>query len=258
MNTLLRPSRITGFMILSLAAGLAVWLSRPSHLASAAEPAASEPNVLTQAERDAGWRLLFDGKTLAGWRGYKTQAAPASWKIVDGSLVSKPAEGEALGHLLTVEQFDDFELTFDWKMVAGGNSGVFYRVTETQENPWDSGPEYQVLDNTRHLDGHNPLASASSCYAVYPPVSDLTKPVGEWNQSRIVAKGQHVEHWLKGEKVVEYEMGNPDWIAHVKTSRYWATPEWGRAAKGHFCLQDYGIAIEFRNIKVREIMAGKN
>ncbi len=255
MNTLLRPSLTAGLVALSLAALLGSWLSRPSRIANAAETGASAHNTLTQAERDAGWRLLFDGETLAGWRGYKAQAAAASWKIVDGSLGSRPAPGEALGHLITIEQFGDFELRFDWKMAAGGNSGVMYRVTEAQENPWDSGPEYQVLDNTKHPDGHNPLASASACYAVYPPAKDVTKPVGEWNQSRIVAKGPRVEHWLNGEKVVEYEVGTPNWAAHVKTSRYWATPEWGRALKGHFCLQDNGIALEYRNIKVRVIEA---
>ncbi len=255
MNTLLRPSLTAGLVALSLAALLGSWLSRPSRIANAAETGASAHNTLTQAEREAGWRLLFDGKTLAGWRGYKAQAVPASWKIVDGSVVSKPAEGEALGHLITNEQFADFELRFDWKMVAGGNSGVMYRVTETQENPWDSGPEYQVLDNTNHPDGHNPLASASACYAVYPPAKDVTKPLGEWNQSRIVAQGPRVEHWLNGEKVLEYEVASPNWTSYVKTSRYWATPEWGRAVKGHFCLQDYGIALEYRNIKVRVIEA---
>jgi hypothetical protein len=240
-----------------LALSADVLLLRRLPAAGAAEPDATPLNTLTRAEQDAGWRLLFDGKTLAGWRGYKAQAPAASWKIVGGSLVSMPKPGEAQGHLLSADQFDDFELSLEWKMAPGGNSGVMYRVTEARENPWDSGPEYQVLDNTRHLDGNNPLSSASACYAVYPPAKDLTKPVGEWNQARIVAKGPRVQHWLNGEKVVEYEVGTDDWSAHLKTSRFWATPDWGRAPKGHICLQDYGNPIEFRNIKVRAIGQGK-
>ncbi len=256
MNVSLRRFIGAGLAV-SIGAGLAGWLFGASHLVNAAETGASSANVLSEAERDAGWRLLFDGQTLAGWRGYKGQAAAASWKIVGGSLGSKPAAGEALGHLISNEQFGDFELRFDWKMVAGGNSGVMYRVTEAQQNPWDSGPEYQVLDNTKHPDGHNPLSSASACYAVYPPAKDASKPVGEWNEGRIVATGNRVEHWLNGEKVVQYEVGTPDFSAHLKTSRYWATPEWGRAARGHLCLQDYGSALEYRNIKVRVIDATK-
>ena len=218
-----------------------------------AAAAQDPPNALTNAEKEAGWRLLFDGTTTAGWRGYKSEKMPPSWKVVDGSLVSKPAPGEQTNHVVTVEQFDDFELSLEWKMVAGGNSGIMYRATEEREWPWDSGPEYQILDNAGHLDGNNPLASASACYAVYPPAKDLTRPLGEWNQTRIVANGNRIEHWLNGERVVAYEVGTDAWTAHVKTSRFWATPGYGRSPKGHICIQDYGNAIEYRNIKVRPI-----
>ena len=253
-----RLPRLAAALLAAAVAALAGSMSPVAsgrHARAAQAPPANDPapNALTQQERDAGWRLLFDGKTTAGWRGYKAQAVPPSWKVVDGSLVSLPKPGESTGHLITVEQYDNFELALEWKAAPGGNSGIIYRATEDKENPWDSGPEYQVLDNTKHIDGSNPLASASACYAVYPPAKDLTRPVGEWNRARIVADGPHVEHWLNGEKVLEYDVGTDDWTAHVKTSRFWATPGWGRAAKGHVCIQDYGNPMEFRGIKIRPI-----
>lgn len=220
----------------------------------ATEPAETPPNMLLDAEREAGWKLLFDGTTTNGWRGYKAESMPKSWKVIDGSLVSSPAEGEGLGHIVTTEQYDNFELALEWKAAPGGNSGIIYRATEEKENPWDSGPEYQILDNTGHIDGNNPLASASACYAVFAPERDLTRPVGQWNQTRIVANGNNVEHWLNGEKVLEYEIGTEKWIAHVKTSRFWATPGWGKSPRGHICIQDYGNPIEYRNIKVRPLV----
>lgn len=215
------------------------------------------PNSLSQAERDAGWRLLFDGQTTNGWRTYKGQGVAPSWKVVDGSLVSAPKQGEATGDLMSVDAFDDFELVLDWKMVAGGNSGVMYRVTEDKPNPWDSGLEYQILDNAGHLDGQNPLSSAAACYAIYGPAKDVTKPLGQWNRSRIVARGYDIEHWLNDERVVAFRIGSPSWAAHLKTSKFYLefynNTQFARASKGHFCLQDYGNGIEFRNLKVRPL-----
>jgi hypothetical protein len=254
-----RTSRRAVVTVIACFASTVPVLVGPPLVTRAAPADAPQANTLTQQERDAGWKLLFDGKTAAGWRGYKAEAGkmPPSWKVVDGSLVSKPAAGETLGHIVTDEQFDNFELAWEWKMAPGGNSGVMYRVTEAKESPWDTGPEYQILDNARHLDGNNPLASASACYAVYPPAKDLTKPVGEWNQSRIVADGPHVEHWLNGEKVLEYDVGTEAWQAHLKTSKYWTNPDYGRAPKGHVCIQDYGNPIEYRNIKIRPMAPAK-
>lgn len=227
----------------------------------AAVACGEEPNVLTDEERDAGWRLLFDGSTTAGWRGYKSTEVPASWKVEEGSLLSRPRAGESRGDIVTVEQFDDFELVLDWKMTAGGNSGVIYRATEEYEYVWQSGPEYQILDNARHLDGLNPLASAGACYAVFAPCKDATRPVGQWNRARIVARGNHVEHWLNGEKLLEYEIGSDRWLAHVKTSKFFQSAygqsNWGRSLKGHIGLQDYGGAIEYRNIKLRPLPAAR-
>lgn len=216
---------------------------------------AQEPNTLSADEKDAGWKLLFDGSTTTGWRGYKSTTMPASWRVENGSLLSRPQPGESTGDIVTTDQYDDFELCLEWKMTAGGNSGIIYRATEDNDQVWESGAEYQILDNTGHMDGLNPLASAGACYAVFAPAKDVTRPLGEWNQTRIVARGEHVEHWLNGEKLLEYEVDSQVWLAHVKTSKYFWTAygkgNWGRAPKGHIALQDYGGAIEFRNIKIR-------
>ncbi len=238
--------------------GLSILLAS-SALAAAAY--AEEPNTLSDEEEKAGWRLLFDGKTAAGWRGYRSQTMPASWKVENGSLLSRPQTGEVRGDIITVDQFDDFELVLEWKMTRGNNSGVIYRATEEHRNVWESGPEFQILDNTRHLDGLNKLASAGACYAVFAPARDATRPVGEWNQSRIVAQGKHVEHWLNGEKLLEYDIGSDRWQAHVKTSKFFETAygrgNWGLAPKGHIGLQDYGGAIEYRSIKLRAVPVKK-
>jgi hypothetical protein len=198
--------------------------------------------------------LLFDGQTTAGWRGYRSDRVPASWRVENGSLLSRRQKGESAGDIVTLKTYDDFELSFQWKMTPGGNSGVVYRASEERDNVWETGPEYQVLDNKRHLDGLNPLASAGACYAVFAPAKDATRPVGQWNDARIVARGKHVEHWLNGEKVVEYDVGTDRWQAHVKTSKFYLTAygrgNWGRAPQGHIALQDYGGGIEFRSIKL--------
>jgi hypothetical protein len=215
----------------------------------------SKVNTLTAAEQRAGWRLLFDGQTTAGWRAYGGKSMPPSWKVVHGALVSVPGSPQERGDIVTLEQFDNFELTLEWKMAPGGNSGLQYRVSEDSKNPWDSGPEYQIVDHTSHEDGLNPLSSASGCYAVYAPSKDLTRPVGQWNKTRLVANGSHVEHWLNGRKVVSYEVGSKEWLVRVKTSKFINSKTYGRAPKGHLCLQDYGFPIEFRNIKLRPLPA---
>ena len=223
---------------------------------------AEDHNSLSDEESDAGWRMLFDGKSTAGWRGYKSNTVPDSWKVENGALLTRREQGKSAGDIITVGQFADFELILEWKMTGGNNSGVIYRATEQHDQVWQSGPEYQILDNASHLDGLNTLASAGACYAVFAPAKDATRPVGQWNQTRILAAGKHVEHWMNGEKLLEYEVGSNRWKAHVKTSKFFPTAygqsNWGLAEKGHIGLQDYGGAIEFRSIKIRLLPAGGN
>jgi hypothetical protein len=205
--------------------------------------------MLTAAEKAAGWKLLFDGKSLAGWRSYKTETPPTGWRAEDGVLIR---DGEG-GDLMTAGQYGDFEMRFEWKITENGNSGVIYRIATTEPYPWHTGPEYQILHNAGHKDGANPITSAGSNYAVNEPVNDVTRPVGEWNEGRVIARGNHVEHWMNGVKVVGYEIGSPDWETRVKASKFGKIPPYGRTERGYIALQDHGNVVAYRNLKIREL-----
>ena len=204
---------------------------------------------LNAKEKAEGWKLLFDGKSLAGWRSYKSTTPPTGWRAVNGELVR---DGEG-GDLMTADQYGDFDLRFEWKITENGNSGIIYRIATTEEFPWQTGPEYQILHNAGHRDGKNPMTSAASNYAVNPPTRDLTKPVGEWNEGRLVARGNIVEHWINGQKVVEYEIGSADWLARVAASKFAKLKDYGRIKRGYIALQDHGNVVHYRNIKIRSL-----
>ncbi len=210
---------------------------------------AAQDNTLSAEEKTAGFRLLFDGKTTEGWRTWKKDKLVGGWTVVDGVLTRSAGGGD----ILTVEQFENFELKIDWRVAPGGNSGIMYRVAETEGAPYMTGPEYQVLDNAKHPDGKNPKTSSGSFYAVYPPAKDVCKPAGEWNSSKIVANGKKIEHWLNGEKVVECEIGSEDWLKRVADSKWKTAKKYGLETKGHIDLQDHGDKVEYKNIKIREI-----
>jgi hypothetical protein len=209
------------------------------------------PNTLTDKEKADGWKLLFDGKTTDGWHAYRGKEVGDRWKVIDGALVVSPKNGKNGGDIVTNDDYDNFDLTFEWKVTEGANSGVMYRVSEEKDAPYETGPEYQILDNKKHSDGKNPKTSAASCYAVYAPTKDVTKPVGEWNQGRIVVKGNHVEHWLNGEKVVEYDFGSDDWNKRVAASKFRDMDRFGKEKKGHIDLQFHGDEVAYRNIKIK-------
>ena len=205
--------------------------------------------MLTAHEKSEGWKLLFDGKSLAGWRSYKSEKPPTGWRASNGELIR---DGEG-GDLMTADQYGDFDLRFEWKVTENGNSGVIYRIATTEEFPWQTGPEYQILHNAGHRDGKNPITSAASNYAVNPPSRDVTKPVGEWNEGRLVARGNVIEHWLNGVKVVEYEIGSADWEARVKASKFAKLKDYGRIKRGYIALQDHGDVVAYRNVKIRPL-----
>jgi hypothetical protein len=174
-------------------------------------------------------------------------SVPDGWKAVDGALTRVGGGGD----LITRTPFADFELKIDWNISPGGNSGIIYRVTEEYDAPYWSGPEMQVLDDAKDADGQSRLTAAGASYALYPSLPGFVKPPGEWNHVRIVVKGSHVEHWLNGTKVVEYELGSSDWEARVRESKFAPYRDFGRAPAGYIDLQDHGDRVVYKNIKIR-------
>ncbi len=196
------------------------------------------------------WVNLLPGDA-SHWRGYKRTDLPDGWRFdASSGVLERVGPG---GDIITTGQWGDFELELEWRVGLGGNSGVFYRATEETDVIYMNAPEMQILDNNGHRDGQNALTSTGSNYALHAPSEAAAKPVGEWNKVRIVAVGPHVEHWLNGKKVVEYEQGSPEWAALVKASKFDQWPAYGRAMRGHIGLQDHGDRVAFRNIRIREL-----
>lgn len=213
-------------------------------------------NTLTAAEQKAGWKLLFDGKTIDQWRNYKGTEVGTNWTIVDGAITLTTPRRAV--DIISKEQFTDFDFSFDWQLAPAppaGNSGVMFYVVEQGDATYYSGPEYQVLDNATHADGKNPLTSAGACYALYAPTRDASKPVGEWNTGRILINKGKVEHWLNGEKVVQYDMNSEEWKAKVLGSKFKEWAEFGLARKGHLALQQHGAKVAYKNLKIRQLDA---
>jgi hypothetical protein len=204
------------------------------------------PNQLTAAERAAGFELLFDGESLDGWRGFRTDHAPDGW-LVDDGCISLDGLG---GDLITDHGYGNFELRLQWKISEGGNSGIFFRVSEEHDYVWLTGPEMQVLDNIRHADGQSPFTSAGSNYALHAPSQDVTRPVGEFNDVRLRVDGDRVEHWLNDRKLVEYRLGSPSWESLVAASKFASMPAYGRLPEGHIALQDHGNRVWYRSMRI--------
>jgi len=224
-------------------------------------------NVLTAQEKTQGWILLFDGKTFAGWRGLGyDRVPPEHWVIENGAIKKVPTkdvplqkDGQPLvgGDLMTIEEFEDFELAFDWKISPGGNSGVKYNVSEEMStaNPPSHaalGFEYQVLDDDKHPDAKNgPNRTAGALYDLIGPRNKSLKPVGEYNTSKIVFIGKHGEHWLNGVKILEFDLDTPAFGRLLAKSKYKDIPKFAEKRKGHIVLQDHTDAVWYRNIKIR-------
>lgn len=224
-------------------------------------------NTLTAQEKKDGWKLLFDGKTTNGWRGaYKDKFPAKGWDVTDGMLTiqqSNGSESESFGDIVTDGEYTDFDLVFDFKLTEGANSGVKYFVAEQSPKPKGSafGLEFQVLDDDKHPDaklGRNGNRTVGSLYDLIPASGKKANPIGEWNTGRVISKGKHVEHWLNGKKVVEYERGSEQFRELVAMSKYKA-PEYnangrfGEAPKGHILLQDHGNRVYFRNMKIKTL-----
>lgn len=215
-------------------------------------------NTLSDQEVADGWILLFDGETTDGFRGYGRDDMPESWVVVDGELTLQTEGGNMDGgDIVTVGEFTDFELTFDFRVGPQGNSGVFYRVQEAEgAGLWQVAAEYQVLDDpayiemgtmdmTNHLTGDN--------YALHTAEVRPLNPTGEWNSGRIVVEGNRVEHWLNGERTVQYELYSEDWEARMRASKFSVEPHYARAPSGSIGFQDHGTPVWYRNLKVRRL-----
>jgi hypothetical protein len=226
-------------------------------------------NTLTESEKQEGWRLLWDGKTTEGWQSAIAPGFPdEGWEIRDGELMvtnNNAAESQHGGDIITKERFANFELKVDFKCTPGCNSGIKYfvqpnlgAITGTgAKAPVGSalGPEYQILDDLRHPDaklGRNGDRTLGSLYDLIPASKDK-KPnyIGEWNHALIIAKGKHVEHWLNGAKILEYERGSPEFRKLVAESKFHAVPNFGEWPDGNILLQEHGSMVSFRNVKIR-------
>jgi cytochrome c len=211
------------------------------------------PNTLTEKERKDGWTLAFNGTDTKGWTSYWDKGPVGSaWRAGSGELTLEPGTGNG-GDIVLPGVYADFDLVLEWKASPGGNSGIFYRVDDSKGAPYDSGPEYQILDNARHGDGRSPLTSAGSVYALYGADQKLARPAGEWNLSRIRVQGSTVQHWLNGFLIKEYELGSADWKAEVAKSKFRGNPRFGASPRGKIVLQDHGQRISFRSIKIKSL-----
>ena len=221
-------------------------------------------NVLSAAEIKEGFKLLFDGKTMTGWRNFKKQTIGKDW-IIDSAEqsialnVTKKADGhwqaEDGGDIITDDSFENYEFQIDWKIDTCGNSGIIYNVIEhpTAEYVWHTGPEMQVLDNKCHPDAKIVKHRAADLYDLISSTSEPVKPALEWNQAKLIQNKGKIEHWLNGVKVVEYDMNKPEWKAMIGKSKFAKMPLFGKSMKGHLALQDHGNKIWYRNIKIKAL-----
>ena len=214
-------------------------------------------NKLTDLEKEEGWKLLFDGNTLEGWRDYLGESVAGPWEVEKGVLTALGQGSDSTGYLITDDQYENFILTFDWKIAEGGNSGVFYHVVERPyfKVPYITGPEYQVIDDLGFPEKLEEWQKTAADYAMH--VSDNSKKhvkkAGRWNSSKIVFDNGHVEHWLNGEKVIEFEAWSDDWFERRSGRKYPDALEYGLARSGHFVLQDHGSSAWYKNIKLKEL-----
>ena len=214
-------------------------------------------NTLTEAEKAEGWKLLFDGTTMTGWKDFNGTTLTLPWHVVDGCIQAKGTGSDADGYLVTDKEYENFELSWDWKLQKGGNSGMLYHVIENKafKVPYVTGPEYQLIDDEGYPDKLEDWQKTGVDYAMYVPDKNLMKvnPPGKWNNSKIVFNNGHVEHWLNGVKILEFEAWTDDWYARKNSGKWEDSPEYGLAKKGVLCLQDHGYPASFRNIKIKEL-----
>ena len=213
----------------------------------------AQDNTLSKKEKKEGWKLLFDGQTTKGWRKFKGDKPGSAWKVEQGSLVLDPSDQEGRGDLMTEEEFENFELSLEWKISDCGNSGIIFFIQEAEQHKtvWVTGPEMQVLDNTCHPDAKIIKHRAGDLYDLISCSKEVVKPAGEWNTVKIRAHQNHLQLWLNGVKVVETILNDQKWDDLVAGSKFKSMKEFSKKTKGHIALQDHGDKVWFRNIKIR-------
>lgn len=215
-------------------------------------------NTLTEKQSSQGWVLLFDGKSLDGWRGYNGADVSEAWVVKNGTLqlVARP-KGSPHANIITEKKYDDFDLRFDFKMEKGTNSGVMFNVGEGPKQPYLTGPEYQILDNLGFRTNKGEPVTAeqytASNYAIEPARVEVLKPVGEWNRGRIVVRGNKVTYYLNGKKTMEYVMHSTKWKKQIAESKFSKWKDFCTLDNGHISLQDHGTRVWYRNVKIKEL-----
>jgi len=214
-------------------------------------------NTLTEEEIAQGWTLLFDGETLNGWKDFNGPALTQPWHVVNGCIQAKGEGSDEDGYIVTVKEYGNFELSWDWKLSKGGNSGMLYHVVENPlfKVPYVTGPEYQLIDEPNFPEKLEEWQKLGVDYAMHLPDKSLMKvnPAGKWNNSKIVFDNGHVEHWLNGVKILSFEAWTDDWFERKNSGKWAHAPEYGLARSGVLCLQDHGYPASFRNIKIKEL-----
>jgi Domain of Unknown Function (DUF1080) len=235
-------SKITGMAIAVMTiAGLSFFV-----------PTKGTDNTLTDAEKKDGWVLLFDGKTTSGWRTYQNLPND-SWEAASGELHCKKDGVQHRADLVTKDQYASFELQLDWKVSKAANSGILYHVQETKKSSYETGPEYQLIDDLGYTEKIEDWQKSGADYAMHPPSKIVSKPTGQYNHSRLVVNGAHVEHWLNGVKIVDFTAWTPEWEKLKTTGKWKDYPDYGMAKTGVIALQDHGGGIWMKNIKIKKL-----
>jgi len=209
-------------------------------------------NMLSAREKEEGWILLFNGKNLEGWRGFKMDTVPDNWTVEDHCMVCLGKGSDMKGDIITTRKYQNFDLKLEWKISTAGNSGIFFHVVEDDYlTTYATGPEYQLIDDLGYPEKLEDWQTTGANYAMDPPKNARIKPAGEWNTSEIIVHGPHVIHYLNGVKVVEYDLWTDEWKKKVQEGKWKNYPGYGLAKTGYIGLQDHGSKVWFRNMKIK-------
>lgn len=213
---------------------------------------AGKDNTISPQEKKEGWRLLFDGTSTKGWRNYQNKPSDG-WMVANGELSCKLEGVSKRADLITADKYDNFELSIDWKVAPGANGGIVYRANEKHGSSYESGPEYQLIDDNGYKEKLEDWQKSGADYNMHPPAKLVSKPAGQYNNTKIIVNKAHVEHWLNGEKVADFEMWTPEWEALKAKSKFKDKADWAMAKSGYIALQDHGGGLTFKNIKIKKL-----